>query len=82
MVQEMRKKSETKRELLDVLDMVEKGMLLIHSDSPDIRRSTDGTEIATSSDSLNVTQQAGHGRRRSVGNIARDLGSTSPSSQE
>jgi len=74
MVQEMRNKSQSKCELLDVLDVVEKDMLLIHSDSPDMRRSTDGTEIAASSDSLNVTQQAGHGRRRSVGNIARDLG--------
>jgi len=74
MVQEMRNKSKSKRELLDVLDVVEKDMLLIHSDSPDMRRSTDGTDIAASSDSLNVTQQAGHGRRRSVGNIARDLG--------
>ena len=82
MVQEMRNKSKSKRELLDVLDVVEKNMLLIHNDSPDMRRSTDGTDIAASSDSLNVTQQAGHGRRRSVGNIARELGSTLPSSQE
>jgi len=74
MVQEMRNKSKSKRELLDVLDVVEKDMLLIHSNSPDMRRSTDGTDIAASSDSLNVTQQAGHGRRSSVGNIARDLG--------
>lgn len=82
MLQRLRDESAFNPELLHVLDVVEEGMLLILDDTPNVRRSTGNTDIAASLGLLRVTQQTGHGRRRSVGNIARDLGSTSPSSQE
>lgn len=82
MVQKLRDESASNRELLHVLDVVEKSMLLILDDTPNTRRTTGGTDIAASLNLLGVTPQVGHGRRRSVGNIARELGPASLSSQE
>jgi len=82
MVQKLRDENPLDRELLHVLDVVEKSMLLILDDTPNTGHSTGGTDIAASLDFLRVTQQAGHGRRRSVGNIARELGPALLSSQE
>ncbi|CAN9258203.1 unnamed protein product [Alternaria alternata] len=82
MVQKLRDENPLDHELLHVLDVVEKSMLLILDDTPNTGHSTGGTDIAASLNLLRVTQQAGHGRRRSVGNIARELGPASLSSQE
>jgi hypothetical protein len=61
--------------LRDILHTVKDDMLVISYDGADDRSIIDGTNKPTFSNLLGVKQTTIH-RRKSAGNIARDLGST------
>ncbi|KAH6865218.1 kinase-like domain-containing protein [Alternaria rosae] len=82
MIEKLRKDSARNDELLHVLTVAKDDMLVILNDTGDTGHKTVGAGTPTSPDHLKVAEKGKHGRRRSVGNIARELGSTSPSSQE
>ena len=82
MIEKLRKEIDTNRELLHVLNAVDKDMLLILDDGAHAGPSTNGADVSINSDFLGVARQARRGRRKSVGNIARNLGSILSTARE
>jgi hypothetical protein len=77
MIARLQEDSVSNSDLLDILKAVQNDMLLILGDNANSGHKTHGTDIPASPNFLGVTQQAK--RRKSSGNIARDLGSVLPS---
>jgi hypothetical protein len=72
MILELQKKQNSNDDTLKILDAVRRGMLLVLDDNT-AALETDDTDEPSSAGLLRVTSPTSH-RRKSVGNIARQLG--------
>ena len=78
MIARLQEDSASNSDLLDILKAIQNDMLVILDDSAGSKHEIHATNISASPNFLGVTQQAKR-RRKSSGNIARDLGSVLPS---